>query len=38
MHKGYAFVQFTNPADARSACIGEDGKKVNGQVLGSFSL
>lgn len=33
MHKGYAFVQFTNPFDARSACLGEDGRTVLGQVL-----
>ncbi|GLG98322.1 uncharacterized protein GBIM_04893 [Gryllus bimaculatus] len=35
MHKGYAFVQFTNPFDARSACLGEDGRTVLGQVLDS---
>lgn len=34
MHKGYAFVQFTNPFDARSACLGEDGRTVLGQTLG----
>ncbi|XP_046389816.1 uncharacterized protein LOC124158652 isoform X2 [Ischnura elegans] len=33
MHKGYAFVQFTNPFDARSACLGEDGRTVLGQTL-----
>ncbi|CAG0921494.1 unnamed protein product [Notodromas monacha] len=33
MHKGYAFVQFTNQSDARSACTGEDGKSISGQVL-----
>ncbi|XP_024938950.1 uncharacterized protein LOC107265923 isoform X2 [Cephus cinctus] len=33
MHKGYAFVQFTNPFDARSACLGEDGRTVLGQIL-----
>merc|ERR1719464_926410 len=33
MHKGYAFVQFTSPFDARSACLGEDGKTLCGQVL-----
>jgi len=33
MHKGYAFVQFTSPFDARSACLGEDGKSLCGQVL-----
>ncbi len=35
MHKGYAFVQFTNPFDARSACIGEDGRNLSGQLLGT---
>lgn len=34
MHKGYAFVQFTNPYDARTACTGEDGSKVLNQLLG----
>uniref|UniRef100_A0A336LV34 CSON001769 protein n=1 Tax=Culicoides sonorensis TaxID=179676 RepID=A0A336LV34_CULSO len=33
MHKGYAFVQFTNPFDARNACHGEDGRTVLSQVL-----
>jgi len=33
MHKGYAFVQFTSPFDARSACLGEDGKSLCGQLL-----
>ena len=33
MHKGYAFVQFTGPFDARSACLGEDGKTICGQVI-----
>ncbi|KYM95602.1 RNA-binding protein Raly [Cyphomyrmex costatus] len=36
MHKGYAFVQFTNPFDARSACLGEDGRTVLSQILASF--
>lgn len=36
MHKGYAFVQFTNPFDARNACHGEDGKTILNQVLGEF--
>ena len=31
--QGYAFVQFTSPFDARSACLGEDGKTLSGQVL-----
>jgi hypothetical protein len=34
MHKGYAFVQFANPFDARSACLGEDGRSIAGQVIG----
>ena len=34
MHKGYAFVQFANPFDARSACLGEDGRTISGQVVG----
>ncbi|KAI5733943.1 hypothetical protein M8J77_000631 [Diaphorina citri] len=33
MHKGYAFIQFSNPHDARSACLGEDGRTVLGQTL-----
>ena len=32
-YQGYAFVQFTSPFDARSACLGEDGKSLCGQVL-----
>lgn len=36
MHKGYAFVQFTNPFDARNACLGEDGKMVLSQTLGKY--
>jgi hypothetical protein len=38
MHKGYAFVQFTNPFDARSACLGEDGRTVLGQTLGESKM
>lgn len=38
MHKGYAFVQFTNPFDARNACHGEDGRTVLSQVLGEFVI
>lgn len=36
MHKGYAFVQFTNPFDARNACHGEDGRTVLSQTLGKL--
>lgn len=38
MHKGYAFVQFTNPFDARSACLGEDGRTVLSQILGKWRM
>lgn len=34
MHKGYAFVQFTDTYDARNAILGEDGRTVAGQILG----
>lgn len=34
MHKGFAFIQFTNSFDARSACLGEDGRTILGQTLG----
>ena len=33
MHKGYAFVQYNNPIDARRAC-SEDGKTYAGKTLG----
>lgn len=36
MHKGYAFVQFTNPFDARNACLGEDGRNILSQTLGKL--
>lgn len=36
MHKGYAFVQFLNPYDARNACHGEDGRNILSQVLGKY--
>lgn len=38
MHKGFAFVQFTNPFDARSACVGEDARTVLGQTLGNYIM
>ena len=34
MHKGYAFVQFTHPGDARRAVGFEDGQVYAGQPLG----
>ncbi|GFS49420.1 RNA-binding protein Raly [Nephila pilipes] len=33
MHKGYAFVQYTDTWDARNAVVGEDGRTVAGQLL-----
>lgn len=34
VHKGYAFVQYSNERSARDAVGGEDGRVVAGQVLG----
>ena len=36
MHKGYAFVQFTHPGDARRAVAFEDGQVYAGQPLGKM--
>ncbi|XP_070700943.1 heterogeneous nuclear ribonucleoproteins C1/C2 isoform X9 [Pempheris klunzingeri] len=33
VHKGYAFVQYANERNARSAVTGEDGRMIVGQVL-----
>ncbi|XP_064466346.1 uncharacterized protein LOC135377682 isoform X1 [Ornithodoros turicata] len=33
MHKGYAFVQYTDTYDARNAVLGEDGRTIAGQIL-----
>ncbi|XP_030016208.1 heterogeneous nuclear ribonucleoprotein C-like isoform X3 [Sphaeramia orbicularis] len=33
VHKGYAFVQYANERNARSAVSGEDGRMIVGQVL-----
>ncbi|KAM4557551.1 heterogeneous nuclear ribonucleoprotein C-like isoform 3-T3 [Fundulus diaphanus] len=33
LHKGYAFVQFSNERNARAAVTGEDGRMIVGQVL-----
>ncbi|XP_061566640.1 heterogeneous nuclear ribonucleoproteins C1/C2 isoform X4 [Cololabis saira] len=33
IHKGYAFVQFVNERNARSAVAGEDGRMIVGQAL-----
>lgn len=38
MHKGYAFVQYTDTWDARNAVVGEDGRTVAGQILGKSQL
>ena len=38
IHKGYAFVQFANERNARSAVAGEDGRMIVGQVLGKNSV
>ncbi|KAF6728118.1 Heterogeneous nuclear ribonucleoprotein C [Oryzias melastigma] len=35
VHKGYAFVQYSNERNARAAVAGEDGRMIVGQVLGS---
>lgn len=35
MHKGYAFIQYGRQADARRACINEDGKMYANQTLGN---
>lgn len=34
IHKGYAFVQYSNERNARAAVAGEDGRMIVGQVLG----
>lgn len=34
VHKGFAFVQYVNERNARSAVAGEDGRMIAGQVLG----
>ncbi|XP_052385964.1 heterogeneous nuclear ribonucleoprotein C isoform X1 [Carassius gibelio] len=33
VHKGYAFVQYVNERNARTAVAGEDGRMIAGQVL-----
>ena len=38
VHKGYAFVQYSNERNARAAVAGEDGRMIVGQVLGEVEL
>lgn len=38
MHKGYAFVQFSNPVEAKNAADGEDGRLVLNQNIGKIQL
>lgn len=38
VHKGYAFVQYSNERNARAAVGGEDGRMIVGQVLGEDSI
>ncbi|KAL3217663.1 hypothetical protein MRX96_032124 [Rhipicephalus microplus] len=33
VHKGYAFVQYTDTHDARNVVLGEDGRTIAGQIL-----
>jgi heterogeneous nuclear ribonucleoprotein C1/C2 len=33
VHKGFAFVQYVNERNARTAVAGEDGRMIAGQVL-----
>uniref|UniRef100_A0A8C6VEP2 RALY heterogeneous nuclear ribonucleoprotein n=1 Tax=Naja naja TaxID=35670 RepID=A0A8C6VEP2_NAJNA len=38
VHKGYAFVQYSNERHARAAVLGENGRVLAGQTLGKVSL
>ena len=38
MHKGYAFVQFSHPDEARRAGASEDGKNYAGQAIGKLNI
>ncbi|XP_067381156.1 heterogeneous nuclear ribonucleoproteins C1/C2 isoform X5 [Channa argus] len=38
IHKGYAFVQYSNERNARAAVAGEDGRMIVGQVLAAESV
>uniref|UniRef100_A0A8C6YU63 RALY heterogeneous nuclear ribonucleoprotein n=1 Tax=Nothoprocta perdicaria TaxID=30464 RepID=A0A8C6YU63_NOTPE len=37
VHKGYAFVQYSNERHARAAVLGENGRVLAGQTLGKSS-
>ena len=38
MHRGFAFVQYSNAYSARSAVQGENGSVIAGQTIGKVSL
>lgn len=38
VHKGYAFVQYSNERHARAAVLGENGRVLAGQTLGESFL
>lgn len=38
VHKGYAFVQYSNERHARAAVLGENGRVLAGQTLGKDFL
>lgn len=38
VHKGYAFVQYSNERHARAAVLGENGRVLAGQTLGKSFL
>lgn len=38
VHKGYAFVQYSNERHARAAVLGENGRVLAGQTLGKLFL
>lgn len=38
VHKGYAFVQYSNERHARAAVLGENGRVLAGQTLGKDSF
>ena len=38
IHKGYAFIQYTNEVNARAAVMGEDSKSYYNMMLGNFEI